>query len=137
MLHALAGGPIDVDLEHLRSLDPDERLHAVIEASAAAGTLAPDTADVGQARRFLRVFRANAHAVGFHRAAPYDGAVGLFSPTDDPTAPLSELGWSAVVEGELTLAPINGEGYTILYEPQVADAATTMRKWMDHGFGSD
>ena len=137
MLHALAGGPIDVDLEHLRSLDPDERLHAVIEASAAAGTLSPDTADADQARRFLGVFRANAHAVGFHRAAPYSGAVALFSPTDDPAAPLSDLGWSEVVGGGLALAPIHGEGYSILYEPQVADAATTMRKWMDHGFGSD
>jgi hypothetical protein len=42
-----------------------------------------------------------------------------------------------VVDGGLALAPIHGEGYLILYEPQVADAATTMRKWMDHGFGSD
>ncbi|HWM03881.1 MAG TPA: amino acid adenylation domain-containing protein, partial [Actinophytocola sp.] len=63
MLHALAGGPIDVDLDRLRALDPDKRLHAVIEASAAAGTLAPDTADIEQARGFLDVFRANAHAV--------------------------------------------------------------------------
>jgi amino acid adenylation domain-containing protein len=137
MLHALAGGPLDVDLARLRELDPDRRLHAVIEASAAAGTLPPDAVDIDQARRFLRVFRANAHAVGFHRAARYDGAVGLFSPTDDPTVPLSDLGWSEVVTGGLGLAPIHGEGYKILYEPQVADAATTMRKWMDHGVRSD
>jgi thioesterase domain-containing protein len=137
MLHALAGGPLDVDVERLRELDPDQRLHAVIEASAAAGTLPPDAAEIDQARRFLRVFRANAHAVGFHRAATYDGDVGLFSPTDDPTVPLSDLGWSEVVTGGLGLAPIHGDGYKILYEPQVADAATTMRKWMDHGFRSD
>ncbi|MGH3758252.1 amino acid adenylation domain-containing protein [Actinophytocola sp.] len=137
MLHALAGGPLDVDTDRLRELDPDERLHAVIEASAAAGTLPPDAADIDQARRFLRVFRANAHAVGFHRARPYDGDVGLFSPTDDPAAPLSDLGWSEVVSGALRMAPIHGDGYTILYEPQVADAATTMREWMDHGFRSD
>jgi amino acid adenylation domain-containing protein len=137
MLHALAGGPLEVDLDGLRALDPDARLHAVIQASAEAGTLAPDTADIEQARTFLRVFRANAHAVGHHRSEPYDGDVALFSPTVDPDAPLSDLGWSDVVTGSLELAPIHGEGYTILYEPQVADAAVTMRRWMDHGVRSD
>jgi thioesterase domain-containing protein len=37
---------------------------------------------------------------------PLDVDVGLFSPTDDPAAPLSDLGWSEVVTGALGTAPV-------------------------------
>ncbi|WP_202638297.1 non-ribosomal peptide synthetase [Bailinhaonella thermotolerans] len=129
MMHALAGGPLEADFEALSRMEPDERLLAIIDAASAQDRLAPDTEDLEQARRFLRVFRANAHAVGRFRHPPYDGDVALFAP--DGERP--DLGWRAIVTGRLAIAPIPPARVTVLYEPLVADAATTIRKWIDHG----
>jgi thioesterase domain-containing protein len=130
--HALAGAPLDdleVDQDALDDLGPDERLAALMSA-AARRDLQPEAADLEQARRYLRVFGANAHAVGHVRHEPYDGRVALFAPTDDRGVP-DELGWRAVVTGRLAVAPIPGDRFHILYEPLVADAAAELRGWMD------
>ncbi|GII04200.1 amino acid adenylation domain-containing protein [Planobispora takensis] len=127
LFHALAGGPLEVDWEELGAMEPQQRLLAVMGAAAAADRLPPDTADVEQARRYLEVFRANAHAVGRFEHEPYDGPVALFGPSG------SALGWQEIVKGPLEIAPIPEERVVILYEPLVGETATTIRKWMDHG----
>ncbi|MGI5489569.1 amino acid adenylation domain-containing protein [Microtetraspora malaysiensis] len=128
LFHALASGPLDEELtEQVRALPAEERLLAVMGAASAAHRLPPDTTDVEQARRFLRVFRANAHAVGRFQHQPYDGDVILFSPE------ALDLGWDAIVTGRLVTSPIPHDLVTILYEPLVAEAAATIRSWIDHG----
>jgi thioesterase domain-containing protein/acyl carrier protein len=138
MIHALAGGVNvleTVDLDELRGLSTDERLVAVISAAARERRLRPDTADLEQARRYLRVFRANAHAVGYYTHEPYDGDVVLLQPAEDPAiTPGDDFGWRKVVAGRFAIAPIPGTRFTSVYEPLVADMATQMRRWMDHGF---
>jgi amino acid adenylation domain-containing protein len=136
MMHALAGGPLDTDLDALGRLDPEERLLAVLDAAAQSDQGPPETADLEQIRRFLRVFRANAHAVGRYRHEPYDGDVGLWAPAAADTTP-DDLGWRNVITGHLAIAPIPGERFHILYEPLVAEAATKLRTWMDHGITND
>ncbi len=129
MTHALAGGPLEVDRAEFAGLGPEEMLVAVIAAAGRERRLAPDTADVEQARRFLRVFRANAHAVGRYRHEPYDGDVALFAPAGDRP----DLGWNGVVKGNLAIEAIPGERVVILFEPLVAEAAAKLRSWIDHG----
>ncbi|MFI6510693.1 AMP-binding protein [Streptosporangium sp. NPDC050855] len=129
MTHALAGGPLEADAAEFAGLGPEEMLVAVIAAASREQRLAPDTADVEQARRFLRVFRANAHAVGRYRHEPYDGDVALFAPTGDRP----DLGWGDVVKGNLAIEAIPGERVVILFEPLVAEAAAKLRSWIDHG----
>jgi amino acid adenylation domain-containing protein len=137
-MHALAGGQLDADLGELHRLDPDQQLLAVIEAAARADRLQPDTADLEQARRFLRVFRANAHAVGRYQHEPYDGAVALLVPAQDDHIPAgADLGWAKVVNGRLRVHSYPGDRFSVLYEPVVAHAATELRKWMDHGLPAD
>ncbi|MFG2074624.1 amino acid adenylation domain-containing protein [Nonomuraea maritima] len=132
LTHALAGGKVQVDLDDLHRMSPDERLLAVIDAAARADTLQPDTADLRQARRFVEVFRANAHAVGHYRHAPYDGDVLLFSPAAEGVPP-DDMGWRDVVTGRLRISPIHGERFTVMYEPRVALAAAELRSSIDHG----
>ncbi|MEO3871097.1 amino acid adenylation domain-containing protein [Nonomuraea sp. B12E4] len=132
LTHALAGGKVQVDLDDLHRMSPDERLLAVIDAAARADTLQPDTADLRQARRFVEVFRANAHAVGHYRHAPYDGDVLLFSPAAEGVPP-DDMGWRSVVTGRLRISPIHGERFTVMYEPRVALAAAELRSSIDHG----
>ncbi|MFI6920963.1 amino acid adenylation domain-containing protein [Nonomuraea spiralis] len=130
LFHALAGGPeetLGLDPAELAAQPPEERLLAVMGAASAADRLAPDTAEVEQARRYLAVFRANAHAVGGYRHEPYDGDVALFAPTPE------DGGWPSVAKGRLAHYAIPEERVPILYEPLVAGAATEIRRWMDHG----
>ncbi|GGP76582.1 non-ribosomal peptide synthetase [Streptosporangium pseudovulgare] len=129
MTHALAGGPLETDAAEFAGLGPEEMLLAVIEAAGRERRLAPDTADVEQARRYLRVFRANAHAVGRYRHDPYDGDVALFAPVGDRP----DLGWRSVVKGTLAIEPIPGERVVVLFEPLVAEAAAKVRSWIDDG----
>ncbi|WTL61408.1 AMP-binding protein [Streptosporangium sp. NBC_01495] len=129
MTHALAGGPLETSGAEFAGLGPEEMLVAVIAAAGREQRLAPDTADVEQARRFLRVFRANAHAVGRYRHEPYDGDVALFAPAGDRP----DLGWNGVVKGNLAIEAIPGERVVILFEPLVAEAAAKLRSWIDHG----
>ncbi|MGW7478002.1 amino acid adenylation domain-containing protein [Nonomuraea muscovyensis] len=132
LTHALAGGRVQVDLDDLHRMDPEQRLLAVIDAAARTDTLQPDTADLNQARRFVDVFRANAHAVGHYRHAPYDGDLLLFSPTAEDTPP-DDMGWRTVATANLHISPIHGERFTVMYEPRVAHAAAELRKHTDHG----
>ncbi|MEV0146503.1 MULTISPECIES: amino acid adenylation domain-containing protein [unclassified Nonomuraea] len=130
LFHALAGGPeetLGLDMAELAARPPEERLLAVMGAASAADRLAPDTAEVEQARRYLAVFRANAHAVGGYRHEPYDGDVALFAPKREDGS------WSSVAKGRFAHVPIPEERVPILYEPLVAGAATEIRRWMDHG----
>ncbi|WP_067144068.1 AMP-binding protein [Microtetraspora malaysiensis] len=130
LFHALAGGPeetLGLDAAELAARSPEERLLAVMGAAEAADRLAPDTAEVEQARRYLAVFRANAHAVGGYRHEPYDGDVALFAPRRE------DGGWPSVAKGRLAHVEIPEERVPILYEPLAAGAATEIRKWMDHG----
>ncbi|MFI6478622.1 amino acid adenylation domain-containing protein [Nonomuraea sp. NPDC050663] len=132
LMHALAGGNVRMDLDELHRMRPDERLLAVIDAAARSDTLQPDAADLNQARRFLSVFRANAHAVGHYRHEPYDGDVLLFSPTSQDVPP-DDMGWRKVITGSLRISPIHGERFTVMYEPRVALAADELRSTIDHG----
>jgi thioesterase domain-containing protein len=141
MIHALAGGVNvleTVDLDELRSMSTDERLVAVINASAREERLRPDTADLEQARTYLRVFKANAQAVGYWQHEPYDGDVVLLQPVEDPAITVGDdYGWRAVVSGRFAIAPIPGTRFTSVYEPLVSDMAAQIRKWMDDGFSDD
>jgi amino acid adenylation domain-containing protein len=138
MIHALAGGVNvleTVDLDKLRSLSTEERLVAVIQAAANEKRLRPDTADIEQARRYLDVFKANAHAVGYYKHEPYDGDVLYLQPADDPDLIFgADEGWRDIVTGHFALAPVPGTRFTTVYEPLVAKMADQIRRWMDHGF---
>jgi thioesterase domain-containing protein len=132
LIHALAGGQLGIDVAELHGLDPDEQLLAVINAAAAQDRLRPDTASIEQARRFVRVFRANAHSVGHYTHAPYDGDVVLLLPADDPAVrPGDDLGWRNVVTGRFQIGEIPGTRFTCVYEPLVAHLATDLRSWTD------
>jgi amino acid adenylation domain-containing protein len=138
MMQALAGGPLDVDLDKLRELDPEERLRAVVEAASAEDRLAPDTADLDQARAFLEIFRANAHAVGYHRPRPYDGTVVHLYPRDDPEyAPGYDYGWGELVSATLHCDTIPGTRDTTMYEPVVSRTAIELRSWIDRVLAED
>jgi amino acid adenylation domain-containing protein len=134
MMHALAGGQLDIDRARLRGLPADEQLLAVIEAAAETRRLTPAASDLNQARRVLDVYRSNAHAVGRHRHEPYDGPVALFMPEDDPAlAGIGSGGWESVVRGRFDLLAIPGTRSTSVREPLVARTARCLTELLERG----
>jgi amino acid adenylation domain-containing protein len=132
MMYALAGGLFSVDEERLDRLSPDEKLVAIIEGASRAGGLNPAVTDVEQAKRIMRVYRANAVALGGYQHAPYEGDMVLLKPVGDTDFPLEdEFGWRAVVRGDLRLIPIPGTRDNIADEPQATQAAAILRELMD------
>jgi amino acid adenylation domain-containing protein len=131
MMHALAGGVVDVDRERLAGLSPDEQLTAIMEGASAAGRLDPAATDRVQARRMLRVYRANARSLIGHRHAPYPGDALLLKPEDDPYDPADDFGWPETITGHLEIAWIPGSMHNTAEEPQVLGTAATLREVLD------
>ncbi|MEU7004860.1 thioesterase domain-containing protein, partial [Nonomuraea sp. NPDC046570] len=134
MTHALAGSLESVDPAELGELDPAERLLSIVNAATREGSLKTETDDLEQIHRYVEVFRANAHAVGRYRHAPYDAPAVLLIPEEDNAPPEEDFGWRAVIPG-LETGPIPGARFSSLYEPFVSRTALEWKRWMDRGLG--
>ncbi|WP_283133517.1 non-ribosomal peptide synthetase [Rhizohabitans arisaemae] len=134
MVHALAGSLNTLDPRDLAEMDVEEQLLAIVGAATKEGSLRSDAADLEQMRRYVNVFRANAHAVGWYRHEPYDGYAVLLIPEDDGADADEDYGWRKVVP-RLETGLIPGARFSALYEPLVAKTATETRRWMDRGLG--
>ncbi|MEU1844747.1 amino acid adenylation domain-containing protein [Micromonospora sediminicola] len=134
MIHALAGGLNTVDPEELSTRSPEEQLLTIIQAATQEDTLQYAATEIEEVRRYLAVFRANAHAVGHYTHAPYPGDVVLFMPSEDhDVTPDRDYGWRDLVTGRFAVQPIPGTRFTAVYEPYVSQMAAQMRRWMHHG----
>jgi amino acid adenylation domain-containing protein len=129
LVRALAGGQTGLDLARLRDRPATEQLLAVLGAASERGTLRTTSTDLDQAQRLLAVYRANAHAVGWHRMEPYDGDVLLLVPADDPAlAGFGLAGWDEVVTGRLEVVAIPGTRSTSVRPPLVAEVAALLER---------
>ncbi|MFE0145748.1 amino acid adenylation domain-containing protein [Nonomuraea sp. NPDC059007] len=136
MGHALAGGLTTVDIQEFRHLEPAEQLLSVINAASSEGTLRQRPDDLAYIRRYLDVFRANAHAVGHYTHEPYDGRAVLLIPEGDGVSLDEDYGWRAVCD-RLDVGYLPGARFSSFFPPYVARTATEWRRWMDHGTGDD
>jgi amino acid adenylation domain-containing protein len=132
MNHALAGGFADVEPRDLVGRTPEEQLLAVIRSASENDVLQVTTTDLDEIRRYLEVFRANAHAVGDYRHRPWPGRVVLFMPEDDPHVTADDdQGWSTVAIASFAIQPIPGSRYTAVHEPNASTLAALMRGHID------
>lgn len=127
MARALAGGAADLDLSALRGCSASEQLAAILTAAHEHGQLRITTTDLDEADRLLAVYRANAHAVGWHQTTPYDGDVLVLMPEDDPAlAGIGTAGWEQIVLGRLEVRAIPGTRSTSVREPLVGETAALL-----------
>ena len=131
MMFALAGKSIDIDREKWAGLSAEQRLVAVVEGAAATGDLNPAVTDIDQARRILRVYRANATALSRYAHAPYDGNLALLKPVEDPFDADDDFRWREVVKGRFTMRMIPGQAGKATEEPHVAQTSVIVKELID------
>jgi amino acid adenylation domain-containing protein len=131
MMFALAGKSIEIDREKWAALTAEQRLVAVVEGAAATGDLDPAVTDIEQARRILRVYRANATALSRYPHAPYDGDLALFKPVEDPFDEDDDFRWSEVVKGRFTIRMIPGRAGSATEEPHIAQTSAIVKELID------
>jgi thioesterase domain-containing protein/acyl carrier protein len=113
LLHAVGTGA-DLDRDEVMAIpDLQRRVEYVFHRSQATGVLREDVSSSDDAHRLLRVYQANATAIGSQRPAPYDGAAHVFVlPAESPCPP--DMGWSAVVVGPTHRHELPGAAGTFL-----------------------
>jgi thioesterase domain-containing protein/acyl carrier protein len=131
MMYALADKSIDIDRELLARLSPEQQLVAVVEGAAAAGSLNPGVTDIDQARRILRVYRANATALSRYQHAPYAGDFALLKPAEDPFEADEDFRWREVAQGKFIMRQIPGRAGTATEEPHVTQTAVIVKELLD------
>lgn len=112
---------LNLRLEHLRSLSPDQQIDYVIEqlrlADKPPAFMTRPNADP---RRILKVERGNVEALFNYEHKPYPGKITLLRTgrdshsTNDP-----ELGWGAWAAGGVEVHWIPGEHNTLIESPNV------------------
>jgi amino acid adenylation domain-containing protein len=132
MMYALAGSPFQFDRADFAGLSADERLLAIVSGAAREGRLNPAATDIEQARRILRVYRANANALSGNRHEPYDGDVVLLKPVEAQDFPFEDdFRWREVVGNRLRILPIPGRQDNFADEPQATEVATILKGLID------
>jgi thioesterase domain-containing protein len=132
MMYALAGSPFEFDRASLAGRDADEQLLAIVSGAAQAGRLNPAATDIEQARRILRVYRANANALSGNRHEPYDGDVVLLKPVEAQQFPFEDdFSWREVVGDRLRILPIPGRQDTFADEPHATEVAAILKGLID------
>jgi len=125
---------LDVDIEELCRLDPEERTARLLELGTAAGTLPADY-DADRLRRMLEMYRHNGTALAAHTVLPYDGPIVLFRARDrsmDEGHVDSTLGWHAVT-GRLDIIDVPGDHFHMMEIGNVEQMARHVRARMNGG----
>ncbi|MET9363831.1 thioesterase domain-containing protein [Streptomyces sp. NPDC006632] len=123
------GLKLEVDVDWLRSLTPEERAKELVERAVAAGTMPADF-DADRLRRMIDMYQFNLDALAAYRIEPYDGTVTVFRVTDrsmeDGTLP-EDLGWSEVA-ARTVVCDVPGDHFTMVEPGQVEVLGRRLRE---------
>lgn len=106
--------------------DLTQRLDDLFKQAKQAGLLSEDVDSVQLHRLFL-VFAANVRAMNHYTPGPYQGSIRLLF--SDRANEKSNGGWADIIRGELNMAVVPGDHYSILRQPNVQFLA---EKWVDY-----
>lgn len=142
ILMGFLGNRLSVPLEHLRSLAPDDQL-AYVLGKAREADLLPFEVTLEEARRIVRVCKANDLAAQQYRPPPYAGRVNLFRADEErdrvfgqqrrPDAP--DMGWGAVASGGVTIHQVPGDHDSLVLKPHVRVLAERLKACLDRPGG--
>lgn len=112
---------LNLQLEHLRSLDPDQQIDYVIEQFKLADNPPPFmTRPNTDPRRILKVERGNVEALFNYEHKPYPGKITLLrTGRDSHSTSDADLGWGAWAAGGVEVHWIPGEHNTLIESPNV------------------
>lgn len=113
---------LNLSVEHLRSLDPDQQIECVVEQLRLADKPPPFmTRPHANPRRILKVEVSNYQALFNYRHRPYPGRLTLLRTRRDslPTEVPEDLGWGPVAAGGVDVHWLPGDHNTMWESPNV------------------
>jgi amino acid adenylation domain-containing protein len=122
------GKALPLSLEMLRELEPDAQVRFVYDSVRTAGIITPDFT----LNRFKHMYDIlKVHEDAWHRYIPtrYPGDVQIFLAADrqEKTHRISDLRWSEVVTGDVTVIEIPGDHHGILHPPNLDTLVAYLR----------
>ena len=128
---------LDISLEQLTELPPEEQLPFVVEEAKKRNVLSEEIS-LSQAGRMLDVFKHNVHAVReYDGPRLYGGQLTLFTsserlkdPRRDPTR-----GWRHWSTQEVMVQAASGTHHTMLGKPHVRSLAEQMKPFLHRNNG--
>jgi thioesterase domain-containing protein len=121
---AAAGKRLDLPLDELRRIPPEERLGWVVETARKLEIL-PESFSAEQARWHWEVFRSNVRAVESYRPERQPLRAILFRATRQihEAEGKPSLGWARWITGRLDVVSVEGDHYDVVREPAVETVA--------------
>ncbi|RPF35129.1 thioesterase domain-containing protein [Streptomyces sp. TLI_185] len=123
------GLKLELDIDWLRSLDPQTRAAELVERAVAAGTMPADF-DADRLRRMVDMYQFNLDALAAYRVGPYDGTVTVFRVTDRSmeggTLP-DDLGWGEFAS-RAVVCDVPGDHFTMVEPGQVETLGRRLRE---------
>ena len=121
---------LDVQLNELRSLDPEAQIDYIVERLRRSDDQ-PSYMSMPHANphRMLKIEKSNHQALFTYRHKPYAGPITLLrtaerdaSPSDPP-----DMGWAAYAGGGLTVHRVPGCHQTLLFSPHVETVGRVLK----------
>jgi len=138
LLVFLMGEVMSLSVDHLRQLGPDEQLLYVIKEAEKKALFSPDFG-LDQARRFLRVIKANNKAYYDFSMKPYCGKIHFFRASEKlpekyslPEGDKDHVSiWAKFATGGIEVHEVTGNHRNMMVRPHVQVLADIVKKVMD------
>jgi thioesterase domain-containing protein len=123
---------LDLAIEQLSQLEPDEQLGHVLSHAKVTG-LVPEEIGLSEIESLFNVFKANLKAVRSYQMRFDSCPIMLLkaSESEDESSQDLTKGWKAFAGGGLEIQTVPGDHYTILREPNVSILARYLEKCLD------
>ena len=119
-LGGLYGQELDISLETLRKLEPDQQVKHLFE-QAKQQSIFPPEIEIEQMLALWGVFQANMIADYHYQPKTYAGSMILLNASETPPEVIEDPthGWGHLVLDDIETHTITGDHYTIMKAPQV------------------
>ena len=121
---------LDLDIAHLSTLPPDERVERILGAGVASGALPPDFG-LPKLRRMLEMYETNAMAAADYKVLPYPGETLLIRAHDESEA-ADDLGWGDHA-AQLTIERVPFDHYSMMERAGAPAIAKILDGHIDSG----
>lgn len=129
LLWSLAGHALglDVDVEELVVLAPEERARRILDLATARGTL-PPAFGTDRLHRLIDIYQVNSDAERAFRPGRYQGTVDLVRPREGRTDKESLAIWKRAASGGIRVHDVPGDHFNLIAEDNVHHVAGVVQR---------
>ncbi|MBD3667972.1 MAG: amino acid adenylation domain-containing protein [Kangiella sp.] len=109
---------LDIPVEVLREIDPEEQFEYVLDRARDIGVVDAET-DLEGLLNFFQVYIANGMALQMYEEKSYDLDVCLYRADSEPEDYGEYLGWDQILSHQFAVVDIPGDHNSIMYKPNV------------------